>query len=75
MFLHRAFTTSSRDLGKIHCLAFADSLDYDVGEQAEKVLKEFMNTSSMTVFANWFMCLNLNASNEISFWIQTSNIS
>ena len=34
MFLRRAFCATSSQMGKIHCLAFADSLDYDVGEQA-----------------------------------------
>ena len=45
MFLRRAFSITSSQMGKIHCLAFADFLNYETGVQAEKDLKEFMNTT------------------------------
>nr|KAG5700588.1 hypothetical protein BaRGS_015384 [Batillaria attramentaria] len=38
IFLRRAFFGKKK---KVHCLAFADSLSYDVGEKAEKKIKEY----------------------------------
>ena len=31
----------------MHCLAFADSLDYDVGEKAEKKIKEYVTIAGI----------------------------
>ncbi|XP_070197743.1 E3 ubiquitin-protein ligase rnf213-alpha-like isoform X2 [Littorina saxatilis] len=45
MFLRRAFAPSSVQRGQIHCLAFADTLDYDVSEKTEKELKDLINKS------------------------------
>ena len=45
MFLRRAFSASAAKKGKIHCLAFADHLDYDVSEKAERMIDEYVNTS------------------------------
>ncbi|XP_076466247.1 E3 ubiquitin-protein ligase rnf213-alpha-like [Babylonia areolata] len=38
IFLRRAFFGRQQ---KVHCLAFADSLDYDVGEKTEKKINEY----------------------------------
>ncbi|KAK7488216.1 hypothetical protein BaRGS_00020523, partial [Batillaria attramentaria] len=38
IFLRRAFFGNTK---KVHCLAFADSLSYDVGEKTEKKIKEY----------------------------------
>lgn len=38
-FLRRAFFACK---GKLHCLVSADLLDYEVGEQTEKKLNEYM---------------------------------
>ena len=54
MFLRRAFSASSTQMGKLHCLAFADSLDYDVGEQTEKDFKKFIDTAR-THSSNYFL--------------------
>ncbi|XP_070188878.1 E3 ubiquitin-protein ligase rnf213-alpha-like [Littorina saxatilis] len=40
IFLRRAFFGTQQ---KVYCLAFADTLDYDVGEKAEKKIKEYTN--------------------------------
>ena len=32
-------------MGKIHCLAFADSLDYDVSEGVERDMKKLIKIS------------------------------
>ena len=45
IFLRRAFFGTQQ---KVHCLAFADSLDYDVGEKAEKKIKEYVNSAGLT---------------------------
>ena len=44
IFLRRAFFGTQQ---KVHCLAFADSLDYDVGEKAEKKIKEYINVAGL----------------------------
>ncbi|XP_070190023.1 E3 ubiquitin-protein ligase rnf213-alpha-like [Littorina saxatilis] len=42
IFLRRAFFGTQQ---KVYCLAFADSLDYDVGEKVEKKIKEYTTMS------------------------------
>ena len=44
IFLRRAFFGTEQ---KVHCLAFADSLDYDVGEKAEKKIKEYITLAGI----------------------------
>ena len=56
MFLRRAFSATSSQMGKIHCLAFADSLDYDTGEKAEKDIKEFINTARKCNLLFYYFC-------------------
>ncbi|KAK7465937.1 hypothetical protein BaRGS_00037515, partial [Batillaria attramentaria] len=43
IFLRRAFST--HNCHKIYCLAFADLLDYEISERADKLMKEYINTS------------------------------
>ncbi|KAK7107714.1 hypothetical protein V1264_015588 [Littorina saxatilis] len=57
IFLRRAFFGTQQ---KVYCLAFADNLDYDVGEKAEKKIKEYITMAGDTDYKLVVVCSTEN---------------
>ncbi|KAL8581505.1 hypothetical protein ACOMHN_042898 [Nucella lapillus] len=57
IFLRRAFFGRQQ---KVHCLAFADTLDYDVGEKTEKKISEYSTMAGDSEYRLVVVCTTEN---------------